>query len=163
MHSARAIFLEASLATRLCPKGCGSAWEVWHRGAHCAASSLQLLKADQEMAEVEALSTARWPCEDFRALNLPLLPLEQLQKKLPMHLKGAYERQCEVEAGQVGDPAAWPYVPGRSHLLEDRGHCLQEEGLCECFPPWRGASCDQLEGIMSNGYDSRLEHIKIRA
>ena len=76
------------------------------------------------------------------------MPLEQLQKKLPSEKWRLYEApQCgQREAQQVGDPAAWPYVPGRQHALEGRGHCLISEGLCECFPPWRGASCDQLEG-----------------
>ena len=56
------------MAKRLCPRGCGSAEELWRRGAGCAASTLQLMKAEVDvLKEAEALQEADWPCEDFEA------------------------------------------------------------------------------------------------
>ncbi|CAK9054835.1 2-mannosyltransferase homolog 4 [Durusdinium trenchii] len=156
VHGARAIFVERSLAHHFCSldesgDACASVEEIWHRGAGCVSSTLHLMKSGLDiLEEAKVLVDAEWPCKDYLSLDLPQMPLEQLVKKLPASKRHLYDdpmcrTQGSLSRHEVTDPASWPHLPGRQHAIADRGHCLIEEGLCECYPPWRGELCEQLE------------------
>ena len=52
-------------------------------------------------------------------------------------------------------------VPGVGYLLDkfNRGRCT-DAGICECFPPWRGALCNLSEpGIFSRNFTAVLHYL----
>lgn len=155
VHGARAIFVEKSIAHRFCDPldlngACSSIEEIWRRGAGCVSSTLHLMKSGVNiLEEAESLGDAEWPCSDYMSLDLPQMPADQLAKKLPPEKRHLYEKPtCQSPRAmqhKVPDPANWPHIPGRQHAIDNRGHCLLEQGFCECFPPWRGAICNRPE------------------
>ncbi|CAL1132103.1 unnamed protein product [Cladocopium goreaui] len=155
VHGARAIFVEKSIAHRFCDPldlngACSSIEEIWRRGAGCVSSTLHLMKSGVNiLEEAESLGDAEWPCSDYMSLDLPQMPADQLVKKLPPEKRHLYEKPtCQSPRAmqhKVPDPANWPHIPGRQHAIDNRGHCLLEQGFCECFPPWRGAICNRPE------------------
>ncbi|CAJ1360076.1 unnamed protein product [Effrenium voratum] len=153
VDGARAIFAEQSVAHRYCTpvsggESCAPLETLWRRGAACSPMTLHLMRAGAHVLEEAAsLAESAWPCEDYKSLELPEVASHQIDKKIPSK-RELYAENLDFCAGlipelEVRDPASWPHVPGRQHLLGNRGHCLIEEGFCECFPPWRGPACDQ--------------------
>eukprot|EP00439_Symbiodinium_sp_Y106_P036315 s2133_g4.t1 len=151
VDGARAIFAEKSIVGHYCtpiPSGeaCAPLELLWHRGASCAPAILQLIPTEREeqLKEAEFLAESTWPCEDYVAMDLPEVSLDMLEK--PQFLNKDFYAdgmpQCRTATShQVFEPASWPHTPGRQHAIGSRGHCLPKEGVCECFPPWRGARC----------------------
>jgi len=140
VDGARAIFVNREVAHLF--GEVASPFELWRRGATCTLAGAELVQDRPHPIQAAAsLGVAEWPCQELNALGLPRWDHSDPINEALICRSAAVEAPASVR----------PYHPGLATLLQGRGHCFWKEEFCECFPPWRGMSCDRKEKEVAEG------------
>ncbi|CAE7637856.1 APX7 [Symbiodinium sp. CCMP2592] len=134
------------------------------QGWHCSAATPGLfgLKTVRGAAELAALQNRSLPakmqrdalCQFISTHRLPLVEWNTICDKdgLPAI------RPCVAEAPLPQPWRSWELQdpldePGKAYILKSsaRGRCLSHLGFCECFPPYRGRFCENVEPGKKDG------------
>lgn len=140
-------------------------YDHWLRGWFCSAAAPTLFGLNWVAGEdLASLQDASIPVDTRRNVLCNFV----LAHNLPLVNSTGKNHPCDYQHSAQGDPdstdishqQSWrtwdlqdlPDEKGKSYLLQsqNRGRCLPELGICECFPPYRGRFCENEEPGLKN-------------